>query len=270
MDIGKLVHIIKNNEIGIYGAGYAAQNFYKALQIRNMDKHVKCFIVTDPEKAYGKLEGVLIKTVEDIVREKNIYICIAVHEAIKNEIEDCLLKCGLHNYVWVHPYIMELALGSPLEYHKQIEVRKILQQHCYDNYAFAIRYLAIENYYNKNNMGYDVYLKALNLQCETKTAVNRLQNFIRLIDDWDKNGYRQEQDILIDENNRLVDGTHRLSLACYHEMIHIYCTIFPYSDNYNKVVKESHFLSLDALRQSDFEQNELDALEKVRKRLLEL
>lgn len=267
MDTLELIDIIKNNDIAIYGAGYAAKNFYTALQIRNIEKRVKYFIVTDLEKAHGEIQGIPVRAVKDVVDEKNTYVCIAVHEAIKNEIEKYLLKFNIDKYVWVHPYIMEIALGSPLEYHKQIEVRKIIQQHSYDNYAFAIRYLAIENYYEKNNIGYEVYLKALLLQCEAQTTQKRLNNFIRLIDDWDKNGYRQEQDILVDENNRLIDGTHRLSLACYHEMEYIFCDIFPYSDNYSKVVKDSHFLSMDAMKKSSFNLYELEALEKVQKRI---
>lgn len=269
MDTSKLIEIIENNDIAIYGAGYAAQNFYTALQIRNMQNQVKYFIVTDLEKAHKEVQGVPVKALKDVVHEKNIYICIAVHEAIKNEIEECLLKSNIEKYVWVHPYIMEIALGNPLEHHKQIEVRKIIQQHSYDNYAFAIRYLAIENYYEKNSIGYDVYLKALYLQCEAQTARKRLNNFIRLIDDWDKNGYRQEQAILIDQKKRLIDGTHRLSLACYHKMEYIYCDIFPYSDQYDKVVKKNHFLSMDMLKKSGFQPYELKALDEVQKRIRE-
>lgn len=267
MNTSKLLNIIANNDIAIYGAGYAAQNFYTALQIRNLDKQVQCFVITDLTGGDREIHGVPVRTIADIVDKENIYFCIAVHEAIKNEIEEYLSKANIKKYVWVHPYIMKIALGDPIAYHKSVEVCKIIQQHCNDNYAFAIRYLAVENYYKKNSIGYDVYLKALYLQCETETAKKRFNNFIRLIDDWDKNGYRQEQDIWIDESNRLVDGTHRLSLACYHEMQYIYCDIFPYSDDYSKVVKESHFLSMDILEKSGFAPEELEALDGVQKRI---
>ncbi len=269
MNTSELIDIIKSNDIAIYGAGYAAQNFYTALQIRNLERQVKYFIVTDPEKSYKEIQGIPVRAVKDVENEKNIYFCIAVHEAIKNEIEEYLSKSNIEKYVWVHPHIMEIAFGHPLEHHKSIEVRKIIQQHCYDNYAFAIRYLAIENYYKKNIIGYDVYLKALRLQCEAQTARKRLNNFIRLIDDWDKNGYRQDRDILIDENNQLVDGTHRLSLACYHEMKDIYCDIYPCSVHYSKMVKENHFLSMYALKKSGFSLCELEVLEKMQKKIRE-
>ncbi len=263
MNTSELMEIIADNEIAIYGAGYAAQNFYTALQIRNLQNQVKYFIVTDLEKTHREVHGVPVRALKDVVNEENIYICIAVHEAVKNEIEEYLLQSQIEKYVWVHPNIMEIALGEPLEHHKQTEVRKIIQQNSYDNYAFAIRYLAIENYYEKNTIGYDVYLKALYLQCEAQTAQKRLNNFISLIDDWDKNGYRQDRDILIDEKKRLIDGTHRLSLACYHEMEYMYCDVFPYSDKYDKVVKKNHFLSMDMLKKNGFLPYELEAIQKV-------
>lgn len=263
MNTAELISIIKDNDIAIYGAGYAAQNFYMALQLRDLDKRVKCFIVTDSGKAQGLINGIPIRAAVDVVKEKNIYICVAVHEAVKNEIEDNLSKLNADQYVWVHPNIMELALGTPLEFHKLVETNRIVQSQQYDNYAFAIRYLAIENYYKKNNAGYDIYLKALNLQCEPSTASKRLNNFIKLIDDWDKSGYRQEPDILIDENNRLIDGTHRVSLACYHETKCIFCTIFPYSENYSKMIKQNHFLTKYELEKNGFTQCEIKEIERV-------
>lgn len=267
MNTSELIEVIANNDIAIYGAGYAAQNFYTALQIRKLENKIRYFIVTDSEKQHGKIQGIPIKTVKDIVNEKDMYICIAVHEAIKDEIEKLLLELDMDKFIWVHPYIMEIALGNPLEYHKPIGIKKIIQQHSYDNYAFAIRYLAVEKYYEKNQIGYDVYLKALCLQCEVKTAQKRLNNFIRLIEDWDKNGYRQEQEILVDEKNQLIDGTHRLSLACYHNVPYIYCKVFPYSEDYSKVVKESHFITMDILKKSGFNLYELDTLEKTQKKI---
>ncbi len=267
MDTSELINIIANNDIAIYGAGYAAQNFYTALKIRKLDKQVKYFVVTNLRETGREIQGVSVRAVEDVICEKNIYFCIAVHETIKNEIEEYLLNISIKKYIWVHPYIMKIALGDPVEYHKSVEVRKIMQQHCDDNYAFAIRYLAIENYYKRNHVGYDIYLKALRLQCETETAKKRFNNFLSLIEDWDKNGYRQEQAILVDENNRLVDGTHRLSLACYHKMRYIYCDIFPGSNNYYKMIKDKHFLSIDTLEKSGFSSDELEVLGKAQKRI---
>lgn len=267
----KLIEIINNSNIIIYGTGYVARNFYTALQIRHLDHKVDCFTVTLPDKSKGNINGIPIKSIDNVIQTKGSYICIAVHEAIKDEIENYLIEHNIEKYIWVHPYIMELALGMPREYHRKIKTRNIIQRQGYNNYLFAVRYLAIDHYYKKNDIGYQLYLKALSLQCEQVTAQKRLERFIELIDSWRRDGYQQEQDIWIDETYRLVDGTHRLSLACYHVMEDIYCTVFPYSDNYDRVVKDTHILSMELLVKSGFSTQELTILKKtqamIRKRL---
>ena len=79
MKISELIDLINNNDIAIYGTGFVAQNFYAALQMRNLEKRVKYFIVTDVEKAYGMVQKVPVRAVKDMVNEKEILVCIAVH-----------------------------------------------------------------------------------------------------------------------------------------------------------------------------------------------
>ncbi len=263
MDVFKLVEIIKNHNIIIYGTGYAARNFYTALRIQHLEHKVDCFAVTVPDKAKGNIDGIPIKSADTVIYTRESYICIAVHEAIKNDIETYLIEHNIENYIWVHPYIMELALGMPIKYHKKMKTRDIVQSQSQDNYLFAVRYLAIGHYYKKNDIGYPLYVKALLLQCEKETAQKRLDRFIGLIDSWKRDGYQQEKDIWIDEAYRLVDGTHRLSLACYHMLEDIYCTVFPYSDNYDQVIKENHTLSMELLIENGFSAQELEALKRT-------
>ena len=270
MKTTELIDIIKNNKIVIYGAGYVAKNFYKALKVRGLCDRVVCFIVSEIGNGVEELYGIPVKEAKDLINQKDLYICIAVHETIRNEIEEYLSKYDVDKYIWIHPYIMELALGEVIAYHKPVKIKEIMQDQKYDEYkyAVAIRYLAIENFYNKNNIGYQIYLKALNLQCEKETAKKRLNSFIRLITNWDERGYQEEYDILIDERKRLIDGTHRLSLACYHKMEWIYCNIFPYSPNYGQFLKKNHFLSIETLLENHFTVCELEALKEVQKRMM--
>lgn len=270
MTTSELISIIQKQKIAIYGAGYAAVNFYTALQIRHLDNRVVCFIVTDVPKAQGELFGKPIKAADDVLNTEDIYICIAVHETLKSEIESYLLKHNVNRYAWVHPYIFELALGTLVKKHEKVQTNEILQHLSRDNYALAIRYLAIENYYGKNDVGYQIYLKALCLQCEQTTAQKRLQRFVNVIESWKENGYKEDSVIFIDEGKRLIDGIHRLSLACYHGINEIYCDILPYSDQYGKVVKETHFLSIEALRKNHFSAYEIEAIEKVQEKLYQV
>lgn len=269
MKLSKLIDLINNNNIAIYGKGFVAETFYATLQMRNLEKRVKYFVVTDKEKAYGTIQGIPVRSVMDIVNEKELLICIAVHEAIKDDIETILLELNINSFVWIHPYIVEMALGEVIQHHKQIKVPKLIQHEASDNYALAVRYLAIENYYRKNDIGYDVYVKVFSMHCEVETARNRLKRFIGLIDDWDKNGYREEEDILIDENYRRIEGTHRFTLACYHGMEFLYCDIYPYSDHYDVIMKGGANLSMRALKNSSLSISELNALEQANIKLRE-
>lgn len=270
MNALELINFIRNNDIAIYGTGFVAETFYTILQTWNLGARVKYFIVTDAENAHGTtLQGVSVKALEDTISDKGIFICIAVHEAIKDEIEMALTERSRNNFVWIHPYIVELALGALVEHHKRIPVSRLIRIEPYDNYALAVRYLAIENYFGKNDIGYGVYVKTFSKHCEIETARKRLKKFINLIADWDKNGYQQEKDILIDVKNRRIDGTHRLSLACYYGMEYIYCDVYPYSDNYDKIMKGGAYVGIELLKSCNLNSTELNALQQANMKLRE-
>lgn len=52
MDSAALVEKLSESRIAIYGTGYAADNFYRALQIRGLERKAICFAqtCTDEEK----------------------------------------------------------------------------------------------------------------------------------------------------------------------------------------------------------------------------
>lgn len=271
MNTYELIRIIQNNKIVIYGTGYAAKSFYTALKIRGMDRRVVSFAVTSIDKAGKNIYDKPVKVIDDLLKNMSeLYICIAVHETIKDEIQRYLDAKGINQYVWVHPFIYDLAFGMPIEQCVEVQIKNIIKTQGIDNYVLSIRYLAIENYYKKNDIGYKIYFKALCLQCNAETARKRLNSYIDLISEWDKNGYHKEFPILIDSQNRLIDGAHRLSLACYHGMSSISCSIYPYSDYYNKILRSNHFLSLSTLEANDFDKYEIDAIINAQKNIGDL
>lgn len=264
MDSSRVIELIRNNNIAIYGNGYVAEQFYLILRMHNLEKNIQFYIITDEEKAHGTMHGIPVRYVKNIVNEKEILICIAVHEVVKDDIEATLSELNVNNYIWVYPYMTVLALGEPIDRHKKISVCKIMRTNLVDSYvmtAMAVRYLAIDNYYKKNEIGYDVYVKVFSMHCEAKTARKRLKGFIGLIEDWDKNGYRKDSNILIDENCRILDGIHRFTLACYHRMEYICCDIYPYLHDYNKKLNENG-LCMDKLKHSELGVSEINALDQ--------
>lgn len=262
----ELLEIIKSTDIAIYGAGDVGKRLYHILKIHHLHQRVKCFVVTDVPAACMDMEGVPLRTASDLAGE-NVFILLAVHEVIKSEIEEHLRKLDLSNYVWIYPNIWELAFGMPLECHTKVRVRDILGRQQADGYyAVAVRYLAIENYYKKNDIGYRAYVKMQHIHCEEKTAVKRLERFVHLIENWDRCGYREECDIMLDADGRLFDGLHRFSLACYHQMEEIYAKVFLSVSFYNQVVSEKLYLNSEMLAEH-FTEEEREAICDAQERM---
>lgn len=120
---------------------------------------------------------------------------------------------------------------------KEIEIdarEMILQQNLAEGYNrldIVVRYLAIEEYFGENQIGYDLYLK---MQAKRKTQdtpeeINmRLERFKEIILDWKENGYDSRSKISCDCNLHLLDGSHRLALALYFGTLKMYCTCYGY------------------------------------------
>lgn len=255
----ELLEIIKSTDIAIYGAGEVGKKLYHILKIHNLHQRVKCFVVSDASVSGRNIEGIPFRAPSDLAGE-NIFILLAVHEVIKSEIEEHLRMLHLSNHVWIYPNIWEIAFGMPLESHTKVWVRDILRRQQADGYyAVAVRYLAIENYYKKNDIGYRAYVKMQQIHCEEKTAVKRLERFIHLIENWDRCGYREECDIMVDTDSRLFDGLHRFSLACYHQMEKIYARVFPSVSFYDQIVSEKIYINKEALTEH-FTRGEREAI----------
>lgn len=97
----------------------------------------------------------------------------------------------------------------------------------FDKYGIIIRLLAIENYYKKNNYGWDLYRKLRVKQLEGKniSIQDAELNFIKLIQSYEKNGHNADSEIFVDKNFRIVNGSHRMALALYFNVENIPCRI---------------------------------------------
>lgn len=263
--LADVLGVFKENKIIIYGAGYVACNFYFALKTRNLEKQVKYFMVSQEGKGKRDIQGIEIRTINDIEMDDNTIICVAVHETNRKEIEYQLQKRGVENYIWIYPYLLEMMLGEPVKQNIDVSVRDIIRYQNEDNYCLAVRYLAIENYFGKNDCGYDIYLKSMELQCGKKTAVKRLHSFKKLIEDWKQNGYKQGNPIFIDKEFKIIDGLHRLTLANYFHNNDICCNIFNVSSYYGQIIKPEVGLPKDILRESIFSLQYIELLEKTQK-----
>ncbi|MBQ3008518.1 MAG: hypothetical protein IJD80_02910 [Oscillospiraceae bacterium] len=85
----------------------------------------------------------------------------------------------------------------------------------------TVKYLAIENYYGKNDFGFSLYGKMQNARTGREVAETSADNFKKLIISWEENGYLEDSCIYLDNDLTLQNGAHRLAMAIYHNMPYI-------------------------------------------------
>lgn len=241
----KILKDLEENRIVIYGAGYMAKMFYKALSKLGIDRNVEFFVVSSDHKKMKTLYGTEIKTIDEIKIDSNVLICVAVHEMLKDEIQEILKKKKLINYVWISPDIYaELFFGIPYNKNVKVSVNKICQENIY---SILVRHLAIENYFGKNNYGYDIYTKVQRKLLGEAAAERRLLSFCKLIYDWKSKGCILDRNILLDKNFEILDGAHRIALARYYQMKEINCDLYDCTLHSSEWREDKLFLKEDTL-----------------------
>lgn len=259
--------LLKNNRIIIYGTGYVAMKFYDALTIQELDRNIEFFLVSKKDEVRKKLKGIKIISIDEFENSKDRIICVAVHEAIKDEIEEILNRKDISNYIWINRYfLIELLLGRPIKKNVWVPVDQIIRKS--NNYAIAVRYLVIEQYFGKNNYGYDLYKKVQGLYCNKETAKRRLHFFCSLIHNCENFGYNSDSLILIDKNNELLDGMHRTVLAKYYQVSEVLCDIFANPSKYCEWMGSGVILTQSKMEETGFSYKEIkmieDAYRKIR------
>ena len=264
MNAKELVNCLENNKFIIYGTGHIAHKFYKIIKRKNLKKNLICFAVSSGEKEKEAIDGIIINNIKRV--EKDSFICIAVHESIKDEMIDNLQKLGIENYVWIYPYLYEMMLGEPIKTDVSVNLSDILQT-CESDYRIAIRYVAIDNYFKKNNYGYDMYIRAQAIHSSEKTAQERLYKFCELIRSWTEKGYSKKCVVSLNESNEIIDGTHRVTLAKYYNQDKIVCNIFSGKNNLFEIHGKEAMLTKDILINNGFSLDEIDILNNINKKL---
>lgn len=82
-----------------------------------------------------------------------------------------------------------------------------------------VRMLAIDNFYNKNDFGFNLYIEMQHTRSRTnpfmpKHQIDYKDRFCNLITSF-KNGYNASHPIILNKNKELLDGSHRMALSLY-------------------------------------------------------
>ena len=115
------------------------------------------------------------------------------------------------------------------------EVAELFFQHNgergFNRYDMIVRLLAVENYFGKNNYGFDFYRRMQAARINEEWVEPAVERFKNLIKSYEENGYDETSKIIVDRNLHLFDGSHRMAMAMYYGIKYINATVLP--DEYN-------------------------------------
>ena len=117
-----------------------------------------------------------------------------------------------------------------------------------------VRYLAIEEYYHKNDFGFKLYRKMQAARIEEKYSWVAVTKFKNLIRSYDNKGYDEKSRIVLDKKLRLVDGSHRIALALYYNIKNINALIIG--------IEEDNSYSIDWFLANGFSSDEINIINK--------
>ncbi len=237
--VSELLNEMFNNKVMIYGAGYTARRIYKTVCEHGLKKNVVCYI-TSKESKEKDIDGLEVIPVDRIKNEPGTMICIAVHEAVRDEIIGLLQARGFTEYVWVYPFLYGLILGEPIQKNVRIPLCDIWKA-ARNTYSVAFRYLAAEQYYGLRNDGYEIYMRGLSIFNSEEISKKRLEKCIELLKSWDENGYDESQVVSLMEDKYPIDGTHRIAIAMIKKMDYIVCDVYPSSKDIEEVHGNASF-----------------------------
>lgn len=258
----------RDREIVVYGTGYVARKFYKAMGKKGLHGQIRCFVRTGHVKDDEVFEGIPVFRFSDIAIGENTFICLAVHEAILDEIE-CVVKQRTREYLWVYPYLYEMMFGEPEQKAVEIPVKALLEKFSGD-FRLGIRLAAIGQQRGLNAWGFDVYIRAQMIYCGQETAKERLEQFRRLIAGWEEDGYKKDYPLSLNRSFGVIDGNHRLSMAVYAGQKTICGNIYPTDLSIEEIHGYETMQSEELLRQNGFTVREIQKLEEIQRRYLEV
>lgn len=251
----------------IYGTGYVAHKFYRALEKRSMQNNIRCFVRTNETGANETFEGLPVYCFSDIYVNENDLVCLAVHESLRDEIEKEVSQVT-YKYIWIYPYLYELLFGESEQTQVEIDI-KLLLQGFRNDLRLGVRIVAIEQWDGINTYGFDSYIRAQMIHCSQDTAKRRLNQFMVLASEWKKAGYNKNYPISVNRNYEVIDGNHRIAMAVYTGEKLINGNIYPTDMSAVEIHGQEAMLPEDILFKNGFSKQEIKRLWTVQQSYIE-
>lgn len=263
-NINELIDLLTERRFWIFGTGFVADIFWQGLVSYGLCSNVEGFIVSKKDMDF--FCGLNIIGVDEGGGVGSDLICIAVHEANKNEVVEMLGSKGMDNYIFVYPFLWDLKLGVPQKRNIKIEVRELIKCNLLD-YKLVVRYLALEQYFGKNKVGYDLYIKAFENYANKVTAMKRLNTYIDFISKWKTEKQIFKDNIKINNSKRIIDGHHRVVLAKFFGLNVLNCDIYDTEDLVQDICGKNAAMTEDVVMQI-YDMEEIEILERCKAMLL--
>lgn len=205
----------------IYGAGKIGRKIYGLIKKGNQLVKLKGFIVSNTGGGYVENKPIISI---DKINEKDSTILVSVSDIYQNEILELLQRTGFTNVICAYKYAFLEENDIPQEMPEtiMIDLRELLVQQYeetkFKRFDIIVRLLAIRNYYGENNLGFDLYRRMQNFRIHSKYADVAEPRFKALIKSVEEHGYDTDSEIYVDRNLKLIDGSHRIALAIYHNI----------------------------------------------------
>jgi hypothetical protein len=262
-----MIEVLKKKRIVIYGTGHVGHKFYKVLKQNGLEKQIVCFARTGDVQAGETLDGTEVHCFEEIPVGENMLVCLAVHESLRDEIEE-IVRQKTKEYVWIYPHLYDLMLGMPKEKGVELAVETLLRGFRKD-LRLGVRLAAIEQQDGINDFGFDCYIRAQMLHCSEATAAKRLKQFMEMIERWKQSGYDRSGRIAVTRRLEVIDGNHRLAMAVYTGQRSIYGDIYPTELSFQDIHGCEPMQTKDFLLEHGFTSEDVQKLERIQKRYVD-
>lgn len=214
----------KSQVVYIYGAGKIGRKIFDLIKTSDQLSKVKGFVVSDPRgENPASIEDKPVILLSNLTDKKST-ILVSVSDIYQNEIIQLLQKAGFTNIVCAYKYAFldEGEIPQKIPETIMIDLRELLVQQYegseFNRYDIIVRLLAVENYYKKNDFGFDFYRKMQDYRVRLGYAEMAEKRFEKLINSVADCGYDTDSEIIVDRNLKLIDGSHRIALAIYHNI----------------------------------------------------
>ena len=172
MTTEELLRQLKSKEIVIFGAGFVAEMFYRALELHGAEGSL-CFCAVTRAGSGQRFHGRPVLSLSEADIREDMLVCLAVHESAEDSLRETLRPYEAQT-VRIYPHLFELLYGAPVRYEAALPLAALLARQDREEYWLVVRYAAVRDYlaggrdYPRSR---ELYLRSLELHCGENSVV---------------------------------------------------------------------------------------------------